>query len=148
MVTRHDTVFNVQLTPDIEGGFVVTSPDLPEVVTQGDTRQEALDNAADALAEAVAGRMRRGDDIPGSGAAEGGSLETVTLPESIGPKLVLYLAMREAGIGKLELARRVGRDEKQIRRLLDPAHATNIKTIGEALRAMGKRLNLGFDQAA
>jgi antitoxin HicB len=56
--------------------------------------------------------------------------------------------MREAGIGKLELSRRVGCDEKQIRRLLDPAYATNIRAIGEALRAMGKRLNLGFDQAA
>jgi antitoxin HicB len=53
-----------------------------------------------------------------------------------------------AGIGKLELARRVGCDEKQIRRLLDPVHATNIKAIGETLRAMGKRLKLGFDQAA
>jgi antitoxin HicB len=148
MTARHDTIFNVELAPDIDGGFVVTCPDLPEVITQGDTRKEALDNAADALAEAVAGRMRRGDDVPASDAFTEGAVELVTLPESIGPKLVLYLAMREAGIGKLELARRIGCDEKQIRRLLDPAHATNIKVIGEALRAMGKRLNLGFDQAA
>ncbi len=144
---RYDTIFNVKLAPDPDGGFVVTCLDLPEVITQGDTRREALENAADALAEAVAGRMRRGDDIPASALPEEES-EQVSLPESIGPKLVLYLAMREAGIGKLELSRRVGCDEKQIRRLLDPAYATNIKAIGEALRAMGKRLNLGFDQAA
>jgi antitoxin HicB len=141
---RHDTVFTVNLTPDPDGGFVVTCADLPEVITQGDTRQEALDNAADALSEAVAGRMRRSEDVPGS-AFDG---ELVALPEDIGPKLILYLAMREAGISKVELARRIGCDEKQIRRLLDPAYATNIKTIGEALRAMGKRLNLGFDKAA
>ena len=144
MVTRHDTVFTISLTPDPDGGFVVTGVDLPEVITHGDTRQEALDNAADALSEAVAGRMRRGEDVPYS-LSEG---ELVALPEDIGPKLILYLAMREAGVSKVELARRIGCDEKQIRRLLDPAYATNIKMIGEALRAMGKRLNLGFDQAA
>jgi predicted RNase H-like HicB family nuclease len=54
--SRHDTVFNVNLASDPDGGFVVTCLDLPEVITQGDTRREALDNAADALAEAVARR--------------------------------------------------------------------------------------------
>src|SRR5216684_1877368 len=122
MSTRRDTLFNIKLTSDIDGGFVVTCPDLPEVITQGDTREEALGNAADALAEAVAGRMRRGDDIPDSGRSKG--CEIVTLPESIGPKATLYLAMREAGVSKVELARRMDCDEKQIRRILDPAYAT------------------------
>lgn len=40
------------LTPDPSGGFVVTSPDLPELVTEGDTVDEALANVRDAL-EAV-----------------------------------------------------------------------------------------------
>jgi antitoxin HicB len=148
MTARHDTTFTIKLTPDIDCGFVVTCPDLPEVITQGDTRKEALDNARDALAEAVAGRMRRRENILASDSFNEDTDQLVTLPEDIGPKLILYLAMQEAGIGKLELARRVGCDEKQIRRLLDPAHSTNIKAIGEALRAMGKRLNLGFDRAA
>jgi len=40
------------LTPQPEGGFTVTSPVLPELVSEGDTAQEALDNTRDAL-EAV-----------------------------------------------------------------------------------------------
>jgi len=148
MQERHDTTFRVILTPEIDGGFVVTCPELPEVITQGDTRAEALDNAADALAEAVAGRMRRGDDVTAEEFACDEQEVFVALPASIRPKLVLYLAMREGGINRLELARRMGCDEKQIRRLLDPSYATNIKAIGDALRAMGKRLNLGFDRAA
>jgi antitoxin HicB len=40
------------LTPDQAGGFVVTSPDLPELVTEGDTAAEAIGNVSDAL-EAV-----------------------------------------------------------------------------------------------
>jgi predicted RNase H-like HicB family nuclease len=54
MADRRDTMFNILLTPDAGGGLVVTCPELPEVVRQGDTRPEALENAADALAEAVA----------------------------------------------------------------------------------------------
>ena len=38
------------LTPQPEGGVTVTSPLLPELVTEGDTVDEALENAQDALA--------------------------------------------------------------------------------------------------
>ncbi len=37
------------LTPQPEGGFTVTSPVLPELITEGDTAEEALENASDAL---------------------------------------------------------------------------------------------------
>jgi antitoxin HicB len=38
--------------PQPEGGFTVTSPLLPELVTEGDTFEDALENVRDAL-EAV-----------------------------------------------------------------------------------------------
>jgi antitoxin HicB len=37
------------LTPQTEGGYTVTSPVLPGLVTEGDSVEEALDNARDAL---------------------------------------------------------------------------------------------------
>ncbi len=37
------------LDPQPEGGFVVTCPLLPELVTEGDTMEEGLRNASDAL---------------------------------------------------------------------------------------------------
>jgi antitoxin HicB len=37
------------LTPQPEGGFTVTSPVLPELITEGDTLAEALENVEDAL---------------------------------------------------------------------------------------------------
>lgn len=37
------------LTPQPEGGFTVTSPLLPELLTEGDTLKEALDNVHDAI---------------------------------------------------------------------------------------------------
>ncbi len=38
------------LEPQPEGGYVVTCPFLPELITEGDTVQDALSNANDALA--------------------------------------------------------------------------------------------------
>lgn len=45
-------IYKIPLTlaPQPEGGFTVTSSLLPELITEGDTAEEALDNARDALA--------------------------------------------------------------------------------------------------
>ena len=45
-------------------GFHVRFPDLPEALTGGDDLEDTLVQAADCLAEAIAGRIARGDDIP------------------------------------------------------------------------------------
>ncbi|MCH7721615.1 MAG: type II toxin-antitoxin system HicB family antitoxin [Planctomycetes bacterium] len=37
------------LSPQVEGGYTVTSPLLPELVTEGDTAEEALANVRDAV---------------------------------------------------------------------------------------------------
>ena len=41
------------LTPQPEGGYTVTSPLLPELVTEGDSLGEALENVKDALAAVI-----------------------------------------------------------------------------------------------
>ena len=41
------------LEPQLEGGYVVTCPLLPELITEGDDVQEALQNANDALVAIV-----------------------------------------------------------------------------------------------
>ena len=41
------------MTPQPEGGYTVTSPVLPELVTEGDTLSDALHNAKDALAAVI-----------------------------------------------------------------------------------------------
>jgi len=37
------------LTPQPEGGYTVTSPLFPELITEGDSAEEAIENARDAL---------------------------------------------------------------------------------------------------
>ena len=51
--------------PELDGkGFHVRFSDLPEALTGGPDLENTRKQAADCLAEALAGRIRRGDDIP------------------------------------------------------------------------------------
>lgn len=54
------------LDPQPEGGYTVTSPLLPELVTEGDTIAEALANAEDAFAAVVEIYEDRGCPLPSS----------------------------------------------------------------------------------
>lgn len=52
------------LDPQPEGGYTVTCPILPELITEGDTVREALDNANDALAAIIETYEDLGRTIP------------------------------------------------------------------------------------
>jgi antitoxin HicB len=52
------------LTPQSEGGYTVTSPLLPELVTEGDTVDEALHNVKDALAAVIEAYGDLGRTLP------------------------------------------------------------------------------------
>ena len=52
------------LTPQLEGGYTVTSPLLPELVTEGDSLSEALDNVKDALAAIIELYQDLGRQLP------------------------------------------------------------------------------------
>ena len=52
------------LEPQPEGGYTVTSPLLPELVTEGDTIEEALTNVKDALAAVVEAYQDLGRPLP------------------------------------------------------------------------------------
>jgi len=134
--------YAVKLTPDRrDGGYVVTCRDLPEVITQGDTVAEAVTEAADALEEAVAGRIDDKRDIPMPTAKKHGE-RSVSVPPSMALKAAVYLAVRDAGISNSELARRLRLDEKEARRILDPHHPTKLPRIEAALAALGRQVRL------
>jgi antitoxin HicB len=52
------------LAPQPEGGFTVTSPILPELVTEGDSVDEALANVRDALCAVVELYQDEGRALP------------------------------------------------------------------------------------
>ena len=54
------------LEPQPEGGYTVTSPLLPELITEGDTVAEALANVEDAFGAVVEIYRGRGRPLPPS----------------------------------------------------------------------------------
>lgn len=52
------------LEPQDDGGFTVLVPALPEVVTEGDTEQEALANVAEAIRAIIGYRLEHGMTLP------------------------------------------------------------------------------------
>ena len=56
--------FSVVLEPQQDGGFTVLVPALPEVVTEGDTEEEALANAQEAIRAILDYRRDHGIAIP------------------------------------------------------------------------------------
>lgn len=134
--------FPVILTPDKKaGGFVVTCRDVPEVVTQGESIEDALSEAAGALEAAIEMRIEDAMDIPVPSDKKRGEY-LACLPVNTAMKAALYTSMQEQNISKTELARRLGLDEKEARRMLDPRHGTKVPALERALHALGKRIEL------
>jgi antitoxin HicB len=141
-------IYPVQLAPDnVDGGFTVTCRDFPEVITQCDTLTDCIVEAADCLEEAIASRIKRGADISEPSAPLDGE-QLVAVPLSMSLKAALYQAMKEDGISKSELARRMECDEKDVRRMLDPRHPTKAPAIEKALALLGRRVVVGIRKAA
>jgi antitoxin HicB len=128
-------------------GFHVRFPDIPEALTGGDDLEETRVQASDCLAEAIAGRIVRGEAIPEPSRPKRGH-KSVSVPLYLAPKLALYLAMREAGLRNTHLARRLRVSETVVRRMLDPKHNTKPERIQHALAALGKRIVITFEDAA
>lgn len=122
-----------------ETGCAVLFPDIPEAMTGGDTREEALAMAQDALVTAFDFYFEDRREIPPP-SSEGE--EFVEVPASVAAKVLLLNAVVQAGVTNAELARMIETRPQEITRVLDLHHSTKIDTIQKALAALGKRLEI------
>jgi antitoxin HicB len=132
---------------DEAGYFLVTFPDLPEAGTDGETLEEALTEAGDCLAETIAGRITRQEDVP-EASRKRKNQHIVTLPAYMAAKAALYLTMKEQELSPGVLANLLNCNEKEVRRLLDPKHAAGLQQIEAALAAIGQTLIVGVQALA
>ena len=121
-----------------DGAVLATSPDFPEFTTFGDDREEAVTRAVQALEEAIAARIQDRKDIPSP--SQGASY--AILPTLTSVKVMLYQGMRDQGITKAELARRLGWHLPQVDRVLDLQHRSWLDQIDAALGAIGRQLHV------
>jgi antitoxin HicB len=133
--------YRIRIEKDDNGSYLVTVPDLPEAATFGDTREDALSRAVDAIETAIVGRMSDRLDIPAPTKLKRGE-RMVALPTLSASKVALYTAMREAKVTQAELARRLGWHPPQVARLLDLRHASKHEQLDKAFEKLGKRLDV------
>ena len=121
------------------GEVVVSFRDVPFCHTSGADEPEALEEAQDALEEAIAGNINRGDPIPMPSDLLPGE-HLVPLPANMAAKAALVMAIRASGLTCAQVAERVRTKEESIQRLLDPRKETPPRRISKVLRALGNEL--------
>jgi antitoxin HicB len=130
--------YPVELTPD--GKFLmVTFPDIPEANSQGDSVEDALEMAKDALETALDFYFDAGRPVPAPSKPKRGQ-HVVALRASVAAKVLLLNEMLHQNVRPAELARRIGTTPQEVNRLTNLRHTSRIDGIDAALRALGKHL--------
>ena len=139
--------YPAEINLDEDGRHVVSFPDFGWGATDGATLDEALAEARDLLRELIACTMREARDLPEPSAPAGWHMFIVP-PVQTALKAAFYEAFRGTGLSRRDLARRLGVAESEVRRMLNPDHATRAAAIDRALRQLGRRVIVSVDKAA
>ena len=122
-----------------EGVFNVSFPDVPGALTFGQGRAEALIMAEDALTIMLGDYVARNRELPTPSPVADGQ-ELVAVPPLAAAKLSIYTAMRRQGIGKAELAQRLGLSDAAVEKLLVPDRYSPWSQVTRALELLGRKL--------
>ena len=121
--------------------FLVTFPDIPEAITQGEGIDEAIAMAQDALETALEFYFDDSRAVPPPSAIKRGG-HFVELPASLSAKVLLLNEMVRQKVRPAELARRLQTTPQQVNRLTNLHHASKIDGIAGAMKALGKTLEI------
>lgn len=122
-----------------ETGWAVFFPDIPEAMTGGETREEALELAQDALVTAFDFYFDDRREIP---APSADGEEFVEVPASVAAKVLLLNRLVATNTSNADLARLLNTRPQEAQRIVSLSHSTKIDTIQRALSALGQRLDI------
>jgi antitoxin HicB len=125
---------------DDNGTLLVSFVDIPEAHTFANDEEDVLIRATDCVLTALEGYMkdRRPIPVPSQAPAE----RVAVLPPLAVAKIALYEAMRNAGVRKAELARRLRWHMPQVDRVLSLRHGSRLEHLEAALAALDRRLEM------
>jgi antitoxin HicB len=132
-----------KLEKQTNGWWLVRFADIPEALTEGETKAEAVENAKDCLITALEGYMKAGRPIPRP-PFKG---DRIVLPSLVTAKLAVYVNMQKHGWSKVKLADELGMPENSVRRLLDLRHSSHMWIIDEAMQKMNDQLSIDLPKA-
>ena len=131
-------IYLIDIAPD-DGTLLATCKAFPELTTFGADKAAVGKNAVGALEEAIAARIDDGEDLPAPATPAQVKRHTgviVKLPLMTSLKCMLYTSLREAGITRADLARRLDWHREQVDRLFRLDHASKTDQIEAAFRAL------------
>lgn len=131
------------LTPNGEGGFIVTFPDVPEAITEIWNKEELKETATDCLVTAVDFYIEDHRLFPAPSKPKKDNV-IIQLPISISAKILLLNTMVSGNIRPVDLAKKMGIKPQEVNRIIDTGHTTKIDTIAKALSVLGKNLQLSI----
>lgn len=132
-------LFAVALHLDDDNRHVASCRDIPEALTDGLSKQDALAEMSDALGAALAGYIQDGRDIPQPSPPRKNEFMVPVAP-LVAAKLALRTGMREQGLSNIALGKLLGISEGAVRRLLNPDHASKLEGVIQALSVTGRQL--------
>ena len=125
-----------------DDGYLVTFPDLENVMTYGATIDEALHNAEEALNGCIEADFERNFVIPSPSAIAG---KTYCVPVAAHISVAIMLRTLRADRPQTEVARQLNISYQVYQRLENPRKANpTVKTLEKIARVFGKRIELGF----
>ncbi|NYF90651.1 type II toxin-antitoxin system HicB family antitoxin [Tunturiibacter empetritectus] len=121
--------------------FLVTFPDIPEAITQGEGEEQALHAAKEALETALDFYFEENRIVPSPSLLKR-KQRYVELPVSLAAKVLLLNEMLRQKVRPAELARRLHTTPQEINRLTNIRHTSKIDGIADAMKALGKTLQI------
>ena len=122
--------------------YLVTFPDFPEALTEGDTEEEATFNASEALSLTLEGRAEEGMPIPLPAQTEFG---TMIYPSSR-VQAALLIRFSRKGRKIADIARSLGTSWPVVSHMEDLHHWTTLRQLDKTASILGKRLVISFEE--
>jgi antitoxin HicB len=133
--------FPVNLSKELDGGYTVTFPDIPEAITCGTSFVDALVHAKDALESAMDFYFDDRRQVPAPSRAKAGQ-HSVEVSPGLAAKVLLLNEMLAQKVRPADLARRMKVTPQEVNRLTNLRYGSKIDGIAAAAKALNKTLEI------
>ncbi len=135
--------YPAEIQKEDDGTFLVSFPDIPEALTQGETMEEALFNASEVLTLSMEFRLDEEQEIPDPSSITGDNIHLISPVAKV--QSAMLIRKSRQGRSLADLARTLETSWPAVQRLENPHNSPTLKMIDKAATALGKRLVLSFE---
>jgi antitoxin HicB len=124
-----------------EGGFWAEFPDLPGCITEGDTLEETLNNAREALNGWITSRFERGFKVPAASTIKGKNIYRIEPSPEVCVPLLLRKVRTESRLSQSVVAKKLNITYQTYQSWESPKTANpTVKQLDKVAKAIGKKL--------